>query len=69
MLFFSSFNTRAMVGLPKTPINNPHIDSVRAVLESENSPYWYYLHDTQTGQIYYGRDEDEHNTNKRKYLK
>jgi len=65
----NEYNTRAMVGLPKTPINNPQIDSVRAVIESENSPYWYYLHDTQTGQIYYWRNEAEHNANKRKYLK
>jgi len=65
----NEYNTRAMVGLPKTPINNPHIDSIRSVIETEDSEYWYYLHDTQTGQIYYGRNEAEHEQNKRKYLR
>jgi len=65
----NEYNTRTMVWLPKTPINNPHIDSIRSVLDSEDSPYWYYLHDTQTGKIYYGKDEREHNENKKKYLR
>jgi cell division protein YceG involved in septum cleavage len=37
-----------MTGLPKTPINNPTISSITAVLNPKQSPYYYYLHDTKT---------------------
>jgi UPF0755 protein len=37
-----------MVGLPKTPINNPNIESIKASLNPKHTQYWYYLHDTQT---------------------
>lgn len=65
----NEYNTRTMVGLPKTPINNPNIESIKASLNPKHTQYWYYLHDTQTWQIYYASTNEEHNKNKRLYIK
>lgn len=61
------FNTRKVLGLPKTPICNPSADSVLAVVQSKASPYYFYLHDLK-GNTYFARDNDEHVANKQKYL-
>lgn len=61
------YNTRLNLGLPPTPISNPGLDSIKAVLEPKQSDYYYYLHD-QNGKIYYARTLDEHNRNVCKYL-
>ena len=65
----SEYNTRTMTGLPRTPIGNPSFDAISAVIHSKDTPYYYYLHDTQTGQIYYARTNSEHEENKKKYLR
>jgi UPF0755 protein len=65
----SPYNTRKNIGLPPTPVSNPGESALRAALHPEANEYWYYLHDTQTGQIYYGRTLEEHNANKAKYLR
>ena len=61
------YNTRKLKGLPPTPIANPGEASFDAALHPKDSPYWYYLHDTQ-GQIYFAATEREHEVNKRLYL-
>ncbi len=65
----NDYNTRQKVGLPAGPIGNPSIDTIEATLNHKDTPYYYYLHDTVTGQIYYGKNETEHNRNKRLYLR
>lgn len=64
----NDYNTRTMVWLPKTPIWNPSFDSVNSVINSKNTPYYYYLHDITTWKIYYAKTNSEHVKNK-KYLK
>jgi UPF0755 protein len=63
----SKYNTRNMLGLPPTPITNPSVETFRSVVQSTESPYYYYLHDNN-GDIHYGRTLDEHNNNRVKYL-
>ncbi len=65
----NEYNTRTKVWLPKTPINNPSINSIKAVLEPKQTPYYFYLHDTQTWEIYYAVTNDEHNKNRALYLR
>jgi len=65
----NEYNTRTMVWLPKTPINNPNIESIKASLNPKYTQYWYYLHDIQTWQIYYAKTNEEHVRNKRLYIK
>jgi len=63
----SPYNTRKYRGLPPGPIASPSLSSIRAALEPESSPYYYYLHGSD-GQIRYATTNDEHNMNKAKYL-
>ena len=64
----SPYNTRKYRGLPPGPIASPSESSIMAAIYPEDSPYWYYLNTMDTGEVKYGRDLDEHNTNKAKYL-
>ncbi len=65
----NDYNTRQKIWLPAGPIWNPSVESIQAVVNPKDTQYWYYLHDTQTGQIYYGRDNAEHERNKQLYLR
>lgn len=61
------YNTRKFQGLPPTPINNPGLSTIKAALNPKSSPYWFYL-TPPSGEVIYGRTNEEHNANKRKYL-
>ncbi len=63
----SPYNTRIHKGLPPTPICNPGLLSIQAVLTPKESSYWYYLHDNQ-GIIHYGKTAAEHQQNINVYL-
>lgn len=64
----SPYNTRKVRGLPPGPISNPGLSSILATLKPQESPYWYYLHDGK-GVIHYAVTNEEHNENRRKYLR
>lgn len=63
----SPFNTYTNTGLPPTPICNPGMESINAVIYPTTSDYWYYLHDP-TGAVHYAKTEGEHEANIAKYL-
>jgi len=65
----NDYNTRQKVGLPAGPIWNPSEVTIKATLFPKNTEYYYYLHDTQTGQIYYWITNTDHERNKRLYLR
>lgn len=65
----SPYNTYKNKGLPPTPICNPGLASIKAVINADkNIPYWYYLSD-KTGKMHYAKTLEEHNQNINKYLK
>ncbi|MCD5380534.1 endolytic transglycosylase MltG [Candidatus Gracilibacteria bacterium] len=64
----NEYNTRTKTGLPKTPIGNPQFSSVEAVVNPKDTPHWFYLHNTNTGKIYYATTNAEHEYNKANYL-
>lgn len=64
----SPYNTYKYKGLPPAPICNPGLSSIKAVLNSQETAYWYYLSDSE-GKIHYSQTIDEHNQNIAKYLK
>lgn len=64
----SPYNTYLYRGLPPTPIGNPGISAIKAVLEAEKSPYWYYLSDPETKKTIFAKTLEEHNENRAKYL-
>lgn len=63
----SPYNTYKFVGLPPTPIASPGTSSIKAVVYPQDSPYWFYIHDSG-GQIHFAKTLDEHNSNIRTYL-
>ncbi|MFH1244131.1 MAG: endolytic transglycosylase MltG [bacterium] len=64
----SPFNTYLHTGLPPSPIGNPGLDSIRAVQNPTDSPYWFYLHDKE-GNIHYAVTSAAHSANIAKYIK
>ncbi|MFZ1019844.1 MAG: endolytic transglycosylase MltG [Minisyncoccia bacterium] len=63
----SAPETYKIKGLPENPICNPGLDSIKAAIEPQNSPYLYYLHD-KNGVIHYAESFAEHQANIKKYL-
>ncbi len=63
----SPYNTRKVKGLPPTPICNPDIDAISAALNATNTEYWFYL-SAKDGTTIYSKTNEEHNSNKAKYL-
>ena len=55
-------------GLPKDPVGNPGLESIKSVLFPKKSDYLFYLHDKE-GVIHYAKTYTEHNINIKKYLK
>ena len=58
----SLYNTRRNVGLPPTPICNPGLTSIKAVLSPEELGYWYYFSDSK-GKMYYAKTLEKHTEN------
>jgi UPF0755 protein len=63
----SPYNTYLNPGLPPTPICNPGLESIKAVIYPTASDYWYYIHDT-SGTVHFAKSIQEHNANVTKYL-
>lgn len=63
----SPYNTREKAGLPPTPISSVSISSLRAVVEPQITPYYFYLTDTSS-VTHYAKTLVEHNANISKYL-
>ena len=63
----SPYNTYLYKGLPPTPICNPGLDSIMAVLNPTKTDYLYFLTD-KNGVMHYAKTFQEHVANKQKYL-
>jgi UPF0755 protein len=66
--FDSPYSTYLHKGRPPSPICNPGLAAINAVINSEDNEYLYYLHDGE-GQIHFAETYDEHLENIEKYLK
>jgi len=64
----SPYNTYLNLGLPPTPIGNPGLDAIRAVLEPEPSDYFYYITDAD-GVFHYAKTFNEHRANIARFLR
>lgn len=64
----SPYNTYTNTGLPPTPISNPGLIAIRAVLNPIETDYYYYLSD-EDGDFHYAEDFEEHRANKFQYLR
>jgi UPF0755 protein len=65
----SSYNTYKNQGLPPSPICNPGLSSIEAVVNADPSTlYWYYISD-KTGKMHFAKTLEEHNQYINRYLK
>jgi len=64
----SPYNTYINPGLPPTPIGNPGLDAILAVLEPTDSDYFYYITDS-AGVFYFAKTYGQHLDNIERYLR
>lgn len=64
----TAYNTYQISGLPKGPIANPGLDSLKAVLAPEKTDNLYFVADGSGGHAF-SATLDEHNKNVRKWRK
>lgn len=64
----SPYNTYLYASLPPTPIANPGLDAIQAVLDPISNDYLFYLH-TPDGTAYYATTLTEHTNNINRYLR
>ncbi|MFA6076526.1 MAG: endolytic transglycosylase MltG [Candidatus Paceibacterota bacterium] len=55
-------------GLPANPVVSPGLKAIKAAIYPQNSPYLYYIHDTD-GNIHYAKSFVEHRRNIERYLR
>ena len=63
----SPYNTYSQKGLPPAPICNPSLNSIEAVVNYVESPYWFYISGSD-GVTRYAETLEQHNQNVSKYL-
>jgi UPF0755 protein len=64
----SPYNTYVNSGLPPTPIGNPGLEAISAVLSPTESPYLFYITGND-GNFYYAETYAEHQQNIARYLR
>lgn len=62
----SPYNTYTHAGLPPTPIANPGLAALKAVISPTQTNYLYYISD-KNGKNHYAETIEEHNANIKKY--
>jgi len=63
----SPYNTYINKGLPPTPISNPGLKSIEAVLEPAQTDYLFFF-SGKDGKTYFSNTQEEHETKKQQFL-
>lgn len=63
----SPYNTYKISGLPPSPIANPSLESIEAVLAPEHTNYLYFF-SGKDGKTYFSENQEQHEALKAKYL-
>lgn len=63
----SPYNTRVVKGLPPGPIANFNLSALLAVTDPEPNEFLYFVASYETGDTYYARTLEEHETNVERY--
>jgi UPF0755 protein len=65
----SPYNTYQNLGLPKGPISNPGIESIKAAINPKENDFWYYLSTPESGETIFSRTHRDHVEAKNLYLR
>lgn len=63
----SPYNTRLYAGLTPGPISNPGLESILAALNPEDTNYYYYILNPESGVHDFSKTLEEHEKKKEKY--
>lgn len=61
--YTESYDTYHCKGLPAGPICNPGLDAINAVLNPEQTEYYFFCNNLDTGKAYYAKTNAEHEKN------
>jgi UPF0755 protein len=59
----STYDTYNFAGLPAGPICNPSSEAIEAAINPKDTDYYYFCHDSETGEAYYASTYEEHQYN------
>lgn len=66
LALLTPYNTRLNAGLPPTPVSNPGLISLEAVVNPPSSNYFYYVSD-KNGVLHFATTLEQHNANVARY--
>ena len=58
-----AYDTYTAIGIPAGPICNPGMDAIQAVLNYEQTNYYYFCANEETGETFYATTIEEHEKN------
>lgn len=61
--YTEGYDTYHCKGLPAGPICNPGLDAINAVLNPEQTEYFFFCNNLDTGKAYYAKTNEEHEKN------
>lgn len=61
----SPYNTYVHAGLPPGPISNPGLESLRATINPTPNPYFYFLNNLETKEMFFGVTYEDHLANRK----
>ena len=61
--YTEGYDTYHCKGLPAGPICNPGLDAINAVLNPEQTEYYFFCNNLDTGKAYYAKTNEEHEKN------
>jgi UPF0755 protein len=61
----SPYNTYKYAGLPPGPITNPSLISIKAAINPTPNPYYYFLNNLETKEMYFAETFEGHVENRR----
>ena len=61
--YTENYDTYNCKGLPAGPICNPGLDAINAVLNPEETEYYYFCNNLDTGKAYFAKTLEEHEKN------
>ncbi|WP_243113081.1 endolytic transglycosylase MltG [Ruminococcus sp. Marseille-P6503] len=64
--FSDSYDTYECQGLPAGPVCNPGLDAINAVLNPEDTNYYYFCNNLETGESFFAETLEEHEENLKK---
>ncbi len=64
--YTNNYDTYICQGLPAGPVCDPGLDAIKAVLYAEDTDYYYFCHDLNTGEMFVAETLEEHEENLKK---